>query len=441
MAFELSLELGIGLISLAVAAYTLVAGWLARRSVSAAFSFVAIGAVIGGIGVGVMTEVEPDVTVLTLLTEVTLALVLFSAASTIRIRRLEDDSTLVLRLLAIGLPLSIIGGTLLAFGLFPGISIGIALLIGAILAPTDADLGQAVVTDESVPMRIRRILSVESGLNDGIAAPVVTVGITLAAFSDLSGTDPVIDAIAELIVAAAIGIVIGGFGRWFFIKAVVRKTSSESAQKLYVLALALAAFFLASGFGGSGFIAAFVAGIVFGVGSKKHVERAVGFTEAQSVLLSILVWLIFGFVLVREQVLENFDLVFILYALLSLTLIRMVPVAIALIGSRFDRVTLLFVGWFGPRGLASIVFVLIAVEQLELVGESTGPLLPVVTWTVLLSVILHGFSARALATRYGRFTESLPEDAPELDDVDEMRMRRSMMTLHPPSAGTRGPAI
>jgi len=164
---ELSLELGLGLVALAVAGYTIVAGWLSRHSVSAAFSFVVIGAVIGGAGVGFMADELPNARSLGLLTEITLALVLFSAASTIRIRQLEDDSTLILRLLSIGLPISIALGMLLVFGLFPGISIGLALLLGAILAPTDADLGHQVITDPSVPARVRRILNVESGPSGG----------------------------------------------------------------------------------------------------------------------------------------------------------------------------------------------------------------------------------------------------------------------------------
>ena len=426
--FELSLELGLGFVALAVAAYSIVARSLSRRSVSAAFSFVVIGAIFGGAGIGIMAEGLPDASSLGLLTEITLALVLFSAASTIRIRELEDDSTLVLRLLGLGLPLSIALGTLLAFGLFPGISVGLALLLGAILAPTDADLGHQVITDASVPARIRRILNVESGLNDGIAAPVVAVAVAIASSTDLSGTNPVFDAVGELVVAAVVGIVIGGAGRYLLIKAAIRETASESARKLFVLAIALAAFFITAGLGGSGFIGAFVAGIVFGIGSKKRVQEATVFTEAQSVLLSIIVWLIFGLVLVQEQVLANFEWRYFAYALVSLTLIRMLPVALSLAGARFDRVTLLFMGWFGPRGLASIVFVLLAAESLDRAGIDTGPLLPVVTWTVLLSVVLHGFSARPLARWFGNYAERLPPDSPEFEGDAEPKMRGSMMS-------------
>lgn len=426
----LNVELGLGLVALAVAGYTIMAGWLSRRSVSAAFSFVAIGAIIGGAGLSVMVDELPDTSSLGLLTEVTLALVLFSAASTIRIRQLEDDSILVLRLLAIGLPASIALGMLLALGLFPGLSLGLALLLGAILAPTDADLGHQVITDPSVPARIRRILNVESGLNDGIAAPVVAVAITIASFSDLSGSSPVLEAIGELALAAIVGIVVGGAGRYLLVVGISYETTSENARKLFVLAIALSAFFITAGLGGSGFIGAFVAGIVFGIGNRQEIRDAGAFTEAQSMLLSIFVWLIFGLVLVQEHVLRSFDPRYVIYAVVSLTVIRMVPVALSLVGARFDRVTLLFIGWFGPRGLASIVFALLALESLEAVEIDAGPLLPVVTWTVLLSIVLHGFSARWLARWYGRYAEGLPQGSPEFEGDAEPQMRDSMMTLH-----------
>ena len=428
MDVELDLDLAMGLVALAVAVYGLVAALLSRYSVSAAFSFLVIGAIIGGAGIGVMSDELPRGVSLSLLAEVTLALVLFSAASTIRIKRLEMDSPLVGRLLVIGLPLTIAIGTLLALGLFPGISFGLALLMGTILAPTDADLGHQVITDRSVPARIRRILNVESGLNDGIAAPVVTLAIALAAFGDVGEMNPLIDAVRELGLAIVIGVAIGAVGRWLLIRADIRRTSTRSSRQLATLALAMAAYFIAAGFEASGFIAAFAAGLAYGVGSKERVEQAVSFTEAQSVLLSILVWLVFGLIVFSEHVIGLDDPVVILYALLALTVTRMLPVAIALIGSGFDKASVAFIGWFGPRGLASVVFVLLALEALGEAGVDAGPLGPVVSWTVVLSVVLHGFSARGLASRYGRFAKGLPEGSPET--LGDAEPRRASWTFH-----------
>ena len=425
---EFDVDIVIGLIALLVAAYSMVAVRLARWSVSAPFAFLAIGAIIGLSGLDLFGEHQPDADLLGQLAELTLALVLFTAASTIRLKRLETDSSIVLRLLAIGLPLTIAGGTVLALGLFPGISIGLALLIGTTLAPTDADLGQQVITDTSIPARVRRILNVESGLNDGIAAPVITVAIALAAFGDVSGMDPILDALRELAVAAVVGIVVGGAGRWLLIRADLRRMTSPSSRQLAALALALGAYFVATGLGASGFIAAFVAGLAFGLGHKRRVESAIAFTDGFATMLSILVWLVFGLIVVGEHVLGLTDPAVILYALLSLTVVRMVPVAIAFWGTGFDRVTVAFTGWFGPRGLASVVFVLLGLEALESAGVPSDPLGPVVAWTVALSVVLHGFSATPLARWYGRYSDGLPADAAER--VGEQEPRRAAWQFH-----------
>ncbi len=421
-------EIAFGLIALAVAAYALVAARLAKSSVSAAFSFLVIGTLIGGAGLGVLATDLPDADTLGQLAELTLALVLFSAASTVRLKRLEVDSVIVFRLLAIGLPLTITFGTLLALGLFPGVSIGLALLIATVLAPTDADLGQQVITDTSVPARIRRVLNVESGLNDGIAAPVVTIAIALATVGDVSGMNPVLDAVLELGTAIVVGVVIGGAGRWLLVRADQRKTATPSSRQLATLALAVAAYAVATGLDGSGFIAAFAAGLAFGRGQKERVESAVAFTEAQSLLLSIIVWLVFGLIIVGDHVLDMTDPAVVLYAVLALTALRMIPVGLALLGTGFARRTVAFMGWFGPRGLASIVFALLGLEALEQAGVPTDPLGPVVAWTVILSVIFHGFSASPLAARYGRFAAGLPEDAPE--HVGEGEPRRAAWRFH-----------
>ncbi len=428
MDVEHDFDLAVGLLALLVAAYGMVAVRLARWSISAAFAFLVIGAVIGGTAAGMVVVDLPTPDTLSILAEVTLALVLFSAASTIRLKRLEIDSPLVLRLLGIGLPLTIAMGTLLALGLFPGISLGLALLIGAALAPTDADLGQQVITDTSVPARVRRVLNVESGLNDGIVAPIITVAIALAVYGDVDELRPLLDALRELAVAVLSGIAIGGAGRWLLMRADRHGTTTSNSRQLATLALAIGAYFIAAGLESSGFIAAFAAGIAFGRGDKQRVASAVRFTEAQSVLLSILVWLVFGLAVVGQDIVGLGDPLAIVYALLALTLVRILPVALALMGSGFDRVTILFMGWFGPRGLASVVFVLLGLDALEAAGVPSDPLGPVVAWTVVLSVVLHGFSATPLARWYGRYTDRLPAGAAE--KVGQQEPHRAAWQFH-----------
>lgn len=403
----------VGLLALFVAAYGALAAALTRRSISPAFAFMLIGIVIAGVAVGAAGLSVPTSHTLGVLAEVTLALLLFTGASSVHLGSLRADSAIVLRLLAIGLPLTIALGTVMALGFFPGIGLGVALVIGAILAPTDADLGHQVVTDRSVPARVRRVLNVESGLNDGIVAPVVMVAIAIAVSGDFGEMRPVTDAVVDLALAILLGIAVGGGGLWIMVQARDRQLSTPASRQLATLAIAIAAYAITAGVGGSGFIAAFVAGLAYGRGSKEEVGRSVEFTDALAALLSIVVWLVFGIVFVHQHVLDFANPMAIVYAVLALTVMRMVPVAIALIGTGFSRATVAFVGWFGPRGLASIVFGVIAVVALEESGTASEPLAEVVGWTVIFSVVLHGFSAMGLAARYGRFAEGLADDSPE----------------------------
>jgi len=435
----MNLDLGFALVAVLLAAYGLVAMLLARYSVSAAFSFTVIGAVIGGAGLGLM--VDPlETTQVSFLTEITLALVLFADASSVDLRKLTHDAGAVVRLLLIGLPLTLVGGTVLALGLFPEASFGVALLIAATLAPTDGALGQAVITDRAVPARIRRILNVESGLNDGIAAPVVTVAIAIAIAEGSGASQPILDAVFELALAGAIGAAVGFTGGWLLVRADALRWTSPPSRMIVVLAMAFAAYFFAVGMGASGFVAAFVAGIAFKAGSRSRAETAVHFTEAIGALLSIAVWLIFGLVVVAEHLIGGFEFGVVLYAVLSLTLVRMIPVAVALFGERFQRVTVVFIGWFGPRGLASIVFLLLGLESLEAAGVPTGPLPAAVAWTVFLSIVLHGLSAKPLAGLYGRFARQLPDDSPEWRGDEEPRARARMsMSFHPTDRAAEEP--
>ena len=330
------------------------------------------------------------------LAEGALTLLLFADASSIRRKALRHDLGTIARLLAIGLPLTVLLGTVGAIVLFPGVTLGLALLVGSTLAPTDAALGQPVVTNPIVPSRIRRVLNVESGLNDGIATPLVFLAIALA------GAEATGHAgwLADAVVASAIGVLVGvalGFGGGGSLDLATRAGwTSAASRRLFVLALAAACYLLATTLGGNGFIAAFVGGLAFGVGSRHHEEHALGFTETQGSLLAIGVWTAFGLLLGGQLEPGLWDARAIGYAVISLTIVRMVPVAVALLGSGLRPSTVLFVGWFGPRGLASIVFLIIGLEGLQEAGVDIGPTAAAVAWTVLLSVILHGIDGGTL---------------------------------------------
>jgi NhaP-type Na+/H+ or K+/H+ antiporter len=412
------LEFGLALVALLVAGYSLVAGRLERLSISPAFAFVVIGILVSEDFLGILV-LDPEAESVKLIAEITLALVLFGDASSVDLKGLRQDAGPVVRLLVPGLLLTIFFGTVLALGLFPGITLGLALLIGAALAPTDAALGQPVITDQRVPARIRRILNVESGLNDGIATPFVYLALALAA-AEATGSEVLIGgALLEGLIGAAAGIVVGAAGGWLLVAADRREWASQPSRQLAVLALAIGSYLVALAMDGNGFIAAFVGGLAFGVVTRQRAEDAVAFTEAQGSLLAIVVWTIFGITVGGSLIAGGLDLPAVAFAILSLTVVRMAPVALALQGCRFRPATVGFIGWFGPRGLASIVFMIIALEDLHGARQDTNVVVAAIGWTVLLSVLLHGITAVPLARRYGARIASIQGDIPERELSDE----------------------
>ncbi|MEV6784695.1 cation:proton antiporter [Streptomyces sp. NPDC051098] len=336
--------------------------------------------------------------------EICLTWILFTDAARLSFPVLRPDLGLYVRLLLIGLPLCIGLGTLLATGLLPGVSGWAALFVGAALAPTDAALGASMMTNPVVPERVRRLINVESGLNDGIATPVVVMALagTAAATGEGHGGGA---AIQELAVGLAYGAVLGLVGGWLMRTALRKGWAAEEFAGPAVLALALLSYLSAIAIGGNGFVAAFVAGLAFGTAHGGAPKWQLEFTEQSGTVLSLLVWLLFGAVLVPAAF-PHMTWQSALYAVLSLTVVRMVPVALSLLGTRMDRATVLFIGWFGPRGLATIIFSLLALEGLA--PSVSQKVLPVLVLTVLLSVLAHGLSAGPLARRYAA---SLPARA------------------------------
>jgi sodium/hydrogen antiporter len=340
----------------------------------------------------------PSNEVVKTLAEITLVLVLFSDASRVGLRDLRTDMGLCVRLLAIGLPLTIGLGTLIALPVVGTGNPWLALLVGAALAPTDAALGAGMMVNPAVPVRIRRLINVESGLNDGIATPFVLIALAGLGSSGHASGIGAAEAAAELALGVAIGAVVGGVGGYLVRVASDRGWVAGSFAGSAVLALAICAYACSLALHGNGFIAAFVGGLAYRAAGGERGERMVPFVEETSALVSLLVWLAFGAVAVVPAF-EDLTWPDVLYAVLSLTLIRMVPVAVALAGARLGRTTVAFVGWFGPRGLASVVFALLALEE---IGErAAGSAITIIGFTVLLSVVAHGVTADPLARRYG----------------------------------------
>jgi sodium/hydrogen antiporter len=372
-----------------------------------------------------------------LLAEITLTLVLFADASRISVRALRRDYTVPVRLLGIGLPLTIAAGAVLGLTVLPGVSLVEALVLAIMLACTDAALGQAVVTDRRVPSRIRQGLNVESGLNDGLCVPLFFIAIALAeaeegTASGHSAVQLVLEEIGYGLIGGVVAGVLGGL--------TLRLASRHRAVEPYWLqimsvASALLAAGLALGLGGSIFIAAFTAGFVFGVLRRDQGGEVTYLVDETGELFNAVTFIVFGAVILGP-VLDELTWQLAVYAVLSLTIVRMLPVAVAMIGTGARPPTLAFLGWFGPRGLASIVFGVILLDDADLPHEQT--LLLGVVATVAVSVFAHGLTARPLTNRYVGWYQSQPRDAaPPMETVPAAEHRwRTPRIGHPDNRAT-----
>ena len=406
----------LAIVALALIAVAAFSKRLSGSPITPAIVFVSIGLLVGP---RVLGEVDIPSTSSTVraLAEATLALVLFSDASRIDLIALRREISLPARLLGIGLPLTIAFGALAAAVIFGELTFWEAVIVGVILAPTDAALGQAVVTEPRVPGRIRQALNVESGLNDGICVPLLFAAVAAADIE--SHISEGRTGMTLLLEEVGYG-VLGGVAAALVIGAVVihagrRDLIQGSWRQVIPAAGAALAYGTASALGGSGFIAAFVAGIVFRGVIKRDPEDMNRLTEEVGGALNGVTFIIFGAILLGPALGElSWSLV--LYAVLSLTVVRMVPVAIALLGSRVRLPTLGFLAWFGPRGLASIVFAVIVIEESQLPHENLIVL--AIYLTVGLSVFAHGLTAAPLANRYADWFDRHPRDkAPPVESA------------------------
>ena len=403
--------------------FALVSRRVERLDVTAPMAFIVAGMLFGATH---LFNASINNEVLLLIGSIALVLVLFTDASRINISLFRVNAELPARLLIVGLPLTIAVGAVIAALLFTNLTIWQAAIIGAVLAPTDAGLGQAIVTSERVPVRIREALNVESGLNDGGSVPFLLVFLALAAIQE--GVEPPsfwIVAVEQVGIGVVVGLLVGIAGGWLIRSATQRGWMTRTFKRLSFLALAVLAWGVAGPIGGSGFIAAFVGGFATGATVGEVEEAATDFSEAEGELLLLAVFFLVG--VIATSLLGTLNWTILLYAILSLTVIRMLPVAISLIRTKLRRSSVLFLGWFGPRGLASIVLMLVALEE-----PALAPLAPqiatIVLVTVILSVFAHGISARPGAAIYARKVAAMDSDAPELRAVSQLPARQRRMS-------------
>jgi NhaP-type Na+/H+ or K+/H+ antiporter len=427
--------LGLGIFAAVVAVYGLVAAQLGRMGVTRPIAYTAAGVVVGVAGVEQpLAEGRPAGLVLAV-GEIALTLVLFADASRITLSGLRHGTTLPLRLLGPGMLLSVGLGTLAGLWLFGALDVWQCAVLAAILAPTDAALGAVVVRDRRVPGRIRQALNVEAGLNDGLAVPFLLLFI--AGVEVKEGLAPGSFFATTLLEKIGIGVVVGialGAAAGY----AARRTredgwSTRGSEQLALAGAAVAIFVFCEELGGSGFIAAYVGGLAAGNLLRSERGPAMVFTDREGAIVSSFVFFLLG--LIAVELVGELTWRSVAYAVLTLTVVRMVSVGVALAGSGFGRPTVAFVGWFGPRGLASIVLALVALEEL---GASPATDLIVLTalMTVVLSVVAHGVSASPLADRYARWAGTLPAAAPELGETTELPARPGL-NGRPPVNGDR----
>ena len=399
---------------------------LLSTPITPAIVVVAVGILAGPLVFNDLTF-QPTSSTVRALAEATLAVLLFSDASRINLQALQREASLPVRLLGVGLPLTIAVGALAAAMLFGSFSLSEALILAVILAPTDAGLGSAVVTDERIPQRVRQSLNVESGLNDGICVPLLL--IVLATATNAGGhTQPLHVVFEEIGYGLLGGAGAGALAARAVTLARARGLIDEAWGQIIPVSTAVLAYGTAIALGGSGFIAAFVAGALFGRFARPDTAGIMRFTEESGALLDSVTCLIFGAVLLGPA-LEHVSWQIALYALLSLTVVRMLPVAISLWGTGARRPTVAFIGWFGPRGLASIVFAVI-VEDMHL--AHAGTIVDVTYVTVGLSVLVHGLTATPLVARYADWHRRAAREratAVESEPVHQHRVRGSAAAL------------
>jgi NhaP-type Na+/H+ or K+/H+ antiporter len=360
---------------------------------------------IAGTAVFSLTEPGMNAATLQIVAELTLVIVLFHDASTVKLAQLRHDPAIAVRLLLIGFPLALVAAFLLTRELLPTLGVAGAWLLAAAVTPTDAGLGAPTILNPVVPVRVRRALNVESGLNDGLATPIVLLALSVLAAEE-GVTEPAILEVGIVPVVAALICAVGvGLGSaWLMDRSRKRSLSGHRGRAIATLALPLLLFGLAELVGANAFIAAFVGGLVFGAASVTLDEEpeTTQLLEVASDLMGFVVWFFAGAVLL--SVLKNgFHWQWLALAVAALTVLRLVPVFIALLGTGYKWPTVAFLGWFGPRGLATIVFGLLSVEELGRHSPVIATLGGVIMFTVLLSVFAHGISAAPLATRYGQW--------------------------------------
>ena len=379
---------------------------------TAPMMFAGVGLLVGPLAFGVI-EIDLADKSIELLAELTLVVALFTDAVRIDLRRLHRFKGLPIRLLGIGLPLTMVAGTLVALWLFPEFGLWQAAVLAVILGPTDAALGEPVVTSDDVHGVVRQGLNVESGMNDGLGLPALLVVASLATVGTTAGRDAgewTLTILVQVLGGPVLGLAIGFLGKRFLGASHARGWSRTDFNLLALFLLPISAFAAAELLGVNGFLAVFACGVVASTGSQALHDGVEEFTGTVGQLLNSAVFFLVGAVLLPEF-LHRIDGRHVAFAALALTVLRMAPVGLALLSTRLHAGSVLFMGWFGPRGMASVIYLLIVIEGYDL--PAIDDIAATTALTVLASIFLHGMTAAPGARRYGRYVRSLSADSAE----------------------------
>jgi NhaP-type Na+/H+ or K+/H+ antiporter len=390
----------LAILALFIFLYSIVAGRVEKSAISGPIVFVTAGFLMGPFNLGWL-QATASSSDFRLLADLTLALILFIDAANAELTVLKRQFRIPSRMLLLGLPGVIALGFGVAVLMFDGLSIYEAAILATMLAATDAALGKAVISNKAVPARVRESLNVESGLNDGLCVPILLLFIALAVGSENShggNTSALMLVAQELGIGLAVGLGLAGGGAWLLKFCWQKGWATKIWLQITIVGLAIACFAVAQSLHGSGYIAAFTGGMFFGYIVKDALHKLVLAAEGIGETLALVTWMLFGAAVIGPAIrLFNWEVV--VYALLSLTVIRVLPIYLSLAGIGESVSSRLFLGWFGPRGLASIVFAIIVLNE----GLPGGQFITlVVVCTVFFSLVAHGVTANPLARWLGR---------------------------------------
>ena len=404
---------GLIMLSVFTIGFALIAKRLSNTILTAPMVFIALGVVLSITGLLPQDEAESG---LHLVAEIALIVLLFLDAAQIEVTALRNRYIWPARMLTIGLPLAILFGVLAAYPFLPGWPLAAIALVASVLTPTDAALGAAVIQNPVIPPRVRRAITVESGLNDGLALPAVLLFASLTAEA-VRGDQTVwlVFAAKQLLFGPAVGAAIGLLGGWLLLRAKERDLTTEVYEGIGAIALAMTAYLAARLIGGNGFISAFAAGLCFGAVLKGQCRFVYEFTESEGQILSWSAFFLLGLALVPTAV-QHLDFQMLALILISLFIVRPLAIYVSLMGTDASPLTRIFFGWFGPRGLATALFALLIVKQID--QEFAEPILMLAVNAVWISALLHGISAVPAARWYARKVKET-DDSAALETIEQ----------------------